>query len=278
LVEDLSLLFKSKVYEMVLKSIIYFFKNLNFPQDNKDNFIAKIPDISKIEDLEKLKENLDDLKDKHQIYDYTQPKENYKFFTSLYEKKEAIDFLLEKIKESDVEKNIKNLYDRIDPTNRTITINNIDDTKRCIEIFIKFRDLENYKEIFNYITTKLTEADIQKFERYSKNYSSIIELDRNDDSSLTLYEEVNKYIQDANFIFRQDKEDFFYGKDGTTNMEELIHLKNKIHIKAPKNKETENKDEKKKETENKDEKKNETENKDEKKNETENKYEKKNET
>jgi len=236
LVEKLSLLFKSKMYEMVLKSIIYFFKNLNFPQDKEDNFITNIPDISKIEDLEILKKNLNDLKDKYHIYDYQKPKENYKFFTSLYEKKEAIDFLLAKIKESDVEKNIKNLYDRIDPTNRTITINNIDDTKRCIQIFVEFRKLKNYKEIFKYITTGLKEDDIQKFERYSKNYSSIIELDRNDDSSLNLYKEVNEYIQDANFNFRQDKEDFTYGEEGkATNMEDLIHLKNQINF-QPKNK------------------------------------------
>ena len=85
-------------------------------------------------DLEELKKNLNELKD-NGIYDY-QKKSNYsKLFTSLYEKKEAIDFLLSKINTD----NIKYLYDRIDPINQTLNIKNIQDFEKCIKIFQKFQ-------------------------------------------------------------------------------------------------------------------------------------------
>lgn len=95
LIKDLSLIFKSKMYEMVLKSIIYFFENVNFPEaKNKEQFKEKIPheyeNLSNM-DLDLLRKSLKDLQT-NEIYDYEQPKKNYKFFTSFYEKKEAIDF------------------------------------------------------------------------------------------------------------------------------------------------------------------------------------------
>ena len=89
-------------------------------------------------------------------------------------------------------------------------------------------------KIFAYIKG-LKEEEIYIFEKYSKNYSSIIELDRNDDSSLNLYNQVNEIVKDSTFIFKQDNEELSYGKEQKqTNVEELIYLKNKIHIKPPK--------------------------------------------
>ena len=87
--------------------------------------------------------------------------------------------------------------------------------------------------ILKYIKN-LDNNKISKFEIFSKNYTLIIELDRNDDSSLNLYQLVMNIIQDANFIFRQDSEDFYYDEKSEINIEELIHLKNKIHIKPSK--------------------------------------------
>ena len=231
LIKDLTIIFKSKKYEMDLKSIIYFFENLNFKNDKEDDWNKKLPskfkNLSEM-NLEELKKNLKELKD-NKIYDYEEKNNNYfKLFTSLYEKKEAIDFLLSKINQ-----NISSLYEKIDPTNRTITKEKIQDTEECIKIFNEFKEKKSNLEIFEYIKT-LKPEQISKFEIYSKNYSSIIELDRNDDSSLNLYKQVSNYIQNSTFIFRQDAEDFSYGESGTTNMEELIHLKNKIHIKPPK--------------------------------------------
>ena len=231
LINQLSLIFKSKKYELDLKSIIYFFDSLNFQKDTNDDFKKKLDKkyekLSEM-DIVDLKNNLEELKT-NKIYDYenTNTNKNFILFTSLYEKKEAIDFLSSKTNQD-----INALKKRIDPTNRTITIKNIQDTEECLNIFNEFKTMSNSK-IFEKIKT-LSEEQISKFEIFSKNYSSIIELDTNDDSSLNLYNQVYNYLQDATFIFRQDNEDFSYGEKGITNMEELIHLKNKIHIKPPK--------------------------------------------
>ena len=232
LINELTIIFKSKKYEIDLKSIIYFFDNLNIENGyDKDKWNEKISNKYKTlseMNLEDLKNNLKELKEKG-IYDYEKININYKLFTSLYEKKEAIDFLLSK-KNQD----IKDLYDRIDPTNKAITKQNIQDTEECIIIFNEFKKLNDNFKIFEYIKTKLNERQIFKFEIYSKNYLSIIELDRNDTSSLNLCQQIINYIQDATFIFRQDTENFFYRGKEKTSMEELIHLKNKIHIKPQK--------------------------------------------
>ena len=61
-------------------------------------------------DLEELKKNLKELKE-NKIYNYEEKNNNYiKLFNSLYEKKEAIDFLLSKINQ-----NIIFLYKKFDP-------------------------------------------------------------------------------------------------------------------------------------------------------------------
>jgi hypothetical protein len=147
-------------------------------------------------------------------------------FTSLYEKKEAIDFLTKKIN-----KDISELYDRIDPNSPTITIQKIDDTKKCIEVFNKFPSMKNNnKKIFEYIKT-LTEDEIKAFESYSKIYSSIIELDRNDNSTLNIFDQVDSIIKKAKFLFLHENEIFTYGEEeNKITMDELIHLKNKINI------------------------------------------------
>ena len=217
---------------------------MKFKDDNKTDELNQKIDIKykKLSqmNLEELKTSLKELQENH-IYDYEKTNKNYRLFTSLYEKKEAIDFLLSKVNksendQSDNKQDISVLYDRIDPTNRTITIKNIQDTEACIKIFNKFKELNNNSQIFEYIKNELKDNDISKFEIFSKNYSSIIELDRNEDTSINLYKEVDDYIKNATFIFRQDNEDFTYGEKGITNMEKLIHLKNKIHIKPPKDK------------------------------------------
>ena len=249
LIKDLTILFKSKKYETDLKSIIFFFECIN-PDDN--NWKKKIP--KECETLSKkgfddLKKILGDLK-KNNIYNYEDKTNYFKLFTSLYEKKEAIDFLLSK-----VDKDITYLYDKIEPTNRTITIEKIKDCEECIKVFKEFK---NYKKdnigLFEKIKKEFTDDSekIKFFVSFSKNYLSIIELDRNDSTSFTLFEKVDDIIQNASLIFKQDNEYFRYlkkekkengkkektgeneQKEESTNMEELIHLKNRIHIKAPK--------------------------------------------
>jgi len=274
LINDLTMIFKSKKYEKDLKSIIFFFECIN-PSDKKwnNNIPKECETLSKM-GLEELKKILTGLKAK-KIYDYEDKTNYFKLFTSLYEKKEAIDFLLSK-----VDKDITYLYDRIEPTNRTITIEKIKDCEECIKVFTKFKEYKNNSDLFVYIKKEFTDINenikenekiienesikgdqkvkesvkikenekIKLFESFSKNYSSIIELDRNDNTSFNLFEKVDEIIQNASFIFKQDKEDFYYLKkekteekgqkektiDANTNMDELIHLKNRIHIKAPK--------------------------------------------
>lgn len=175
--------------------------------------------------LEDIKSNLNELKESG-IYDY-ETKSNYsKLFTSLYDKKEAIDFLRSKIN-----KDITELYDRIEPNNRTITIEKIDQTAKCIEVFKQFEAKKSNDEIYKYIKN-LKDDEIRAFKSFSKIYLSIIELDRNDNSTLNVFEPVNKIIKGAKFIFKQDTEIFSYGEKGENviTMEELIHLKNKINI------------------------------------------------
>ena len=222
LINDLTIIFKSKKYEMDLKSIIYFFECYN-PNDTNwnKNFPKGFEKLSTV-DLEELKIILNELKE-NGIYNYNEKINYYKIFTSLYEKKEAIDFLISK-----KNLNITYLEDRIDPIIQNLTLKNIQDTDACIKIFNQFKDKDNFK-IFNDIK-KLGAEQIKKFESYSKNYSSIIELDRNDNIQYNLFEKVNKIIKDARLIFKQDDEEFNYGEN-KTNIDELIHLKNNIYIK-----------------------------------------------
>jgi hypothetical protein len=234
--DDITLLFNSKKYELDIKSITYFFNCINKKDEWNKNLSKTYENLSEM-NLTDLKTNLKKLKEDG-IYDH-ETKNNYsKLFTSLYEKKEAIDFLRKK-----TNKDISELYDRIDPNSPTITIQKIDDTKKCIEVFNQFTSMKNdNNKIFDYIKT-LNEGEINAFVSYSKIYSSIIELDRNDNSSLNIFDQVDDIIKKAKFLYLHETENFSYGEDNKISMEELIHLKNKINIYKPK---VENKDDDKK--------------------------------
>jgi len=98
----------------------------------------------------------------------------------------------------------------------------------------------NFK-IFEYIK-QLSNIEISQFENYSKIYSSIIELDSNEDFEDNIFDKVNNIIKDATFNILQDEENFLYyndkeKKNENITMEELIHLKNQIHIKNVENNE-----------------------------------------
>ena len=215
LIDELTILFKIKKYEMDINSIFFFFEFFEKNNDKwNENLSQKYQNLSKY-NFDDIKTYLNELKEKD-IYDYKNIKNYNKLFTCLYDKKEAIDFLFSK-----EDQNIQILYDRIQPTDRTINIKDIEDTEKCISIFNKMKDLKDNFKIFEYIQG-MNEKKITQFENYSRIYPSIIELDRNDDISENLYEQVNNYIKDATFNISQDTEDF--------NLEELIHLKNKIHL------------------------------------------------
>ena len=229
LIEDLTILFKTKKYEMDINSIIYFFEFFQINNDSWNNKLSKkYKNLSK-NNNEDIKIYLNELKE-NGIYNYKDVENYNKLFTCLFDKKEAIDFLFSKI-----EQNLNNLYDRIQPTDRIINIKDIKDTEECISEFTKMKRLEDNFKIFDYIKS-MNEKIISKFENYSKIYSSIIELDRNDDISGNLYEQVLNIIKDLIIDISQDTEKFLYYDEvekkyiDKLTFEELIHLKNKIYI------------------------------------------------
>ena len=217
---------------MIVKSIDYFFNYFL----NKDlNLNEKMKKLSE-EPLSNLKDELANLKN-IDVYDYESNSPYYRVFTSIYEKKEAIDFLLDKIKEAKEEpktKNLKNLKDKLqnnlDPTNRSITIKDIDDMIDCLKHINKLlnKDINN---IIKYLKN-LNEENIKKFERFSKKYVSIIALDNK--SWGDSFKEVYDIIQDAKLLFHLDSEDLKYKINGEekriVNVDKLIKLGNKINI------------------------------------------------
>ena len=183
---------------MDINSIIFFFEY--FEKDNKEwnekLSKEKYQDLS-LKDFKEIKIILKELKEKN-IYDYNDIKEYNKLFTCLYDKKEAIDFLFSKTNED-----IEDLKDKIQPTDRTITIKDIIDTEECVSIIAEMKKIKDNSKIFSYIK-QIDKDKISQFENYSKIYLSVIELDRNDNISENLYEQVFKIIENATFKILQD--------------------------------------------------------------------------
>ena len=234
LIDELTILFKSKKYEMDIKSIKFFFEY--FEKDNVEwNNKLTINQISWEDDFKTIKNDLNHLKETG-IYDYTNIKNYNKLFTCLYDKKEAIDFLFSKTSNE-----ILKLKDKIQPTDRTISIKDVLDTEKCVFIINRMKDLKQNSRIFEYIKA-LSDNVISQFQNYSKIYSSIIELDSDDGFEDNAFDKVNNIIKDATFNILQDEENFLYyndkeKKNENITMEELIHLKNQIHIKNEKSNE-----------------------------------------
>ena len=225
---DLNILFKSKKYELDINSIIFFFKY--FDEKNQNPFIPdEYKDLSK-KSFNDIKKILKELKTAEK-YDYENVQNYNKLFTCLKDKKEAIDYLFSK-KEEDIE----NLVNRLEPTNRTIKIEDIMDTKECVYHITKMKGM-NVDERFSYI--KGLNEIISKFMNYSKKYLSIIELDRYYDDSENIYEQVKSIINKELILnILPDSENFlYYDNDGELkriSMEILLALKNKIPPLSPK--------------------------------------------
>ena len=113
------MIINSKIYEMIVKSIKYFFDNFK----EKKLILPKSINLSEM-DLTTLKRTLKNLKDRD-IYEHKENSPYYRVFTSFYEKKEALDFLIRNI-ESDIKELNHILKDKLDPTNRSISIKDID--------------------------------------------------------------------------------------------------------------------------------------------------------
>ena len=232
LIDNLIILFKSEKYKYNINSRIFFFEclnNKNEKWENKEwnNKLSEYKDLS-IEDFIKIKEKLLELQ-REDIYDYKSVGDYNKLFNCFYDKKEAIDYLIEKIEKKE---NIDDLQNKIDPTNTTVKAENIADTKKCIQCIKYMKELADYKKIFLYIR-KLDKNTIESFVNYSKNYTKIMELDRYYNSDENIFEEVKVIIENKLTLkIYQDSEKFFYFNKNEEKvdikMEDLIKIKNKI--------------------------------------------------
>ena len=230
-IDELTILFKSKKYDLDINSIIFFFEN--FQNDNQNCNDKLSEELQNYKDLsvktfDEIKKKLNELKEK-EIYDYKDIKDYNKFFTCLYNKKEAIEYLISKIGQK-----LENLKERIQPTDRRINIKDINDTEKCIHHISNMKKLNDNTEIFNYIKKNIKKDEISYFEKYSQIYQSIIELDRNEDNSENIYMHVIDIINEKLVLtILQDSENFLYQSNQklkNITLEELVHLKNKIHI------------------------------------------------
>ena len=232
LIDELTILFNTKKYDLEINSIIFFFKN--FPKDNNDDWNNKISkeylNLPK-QTPQEIKNKLKELNDKG-IYNY-RGKNNYytKLFKCLYNKQEAIDFIFEKINKNT---NIEYLEDKIQPTNRAIKIEDVIATEKCISHMNKMKDQENNFKRLEYIKG-LDPEEIDKFDKYSQIFQYIIELDRVEDSD-NIYDQIIKIIKtDLTLKIDPDSEKFYYvsqeqNEKVNIKLKDLIHLKNKIHI------------------------------------------------
>ena len=240
LIDELTILFKSKKYELDINSMIFFFKYFEKNNESWNNKLSEKYENLSSKDFTEIKTKLNELKT-NKIYDYQNVQNYNRLFTCLYEKKQAIEFLFSK-----TSKDIDQLKDKIQPTDRTISIKDIIDTENCNSDIIKMKKLQDNNKIFQYIQT-MNEKTIKQFENYSRVYQSVIELDNNDEDSDNLYEQVYDIINDASFNILQDSETFLHRKqDDKGNskyeqikLEDLIHLKNRIHIKNEKEEKSE---------------------------------------
>ena len=231
LIRDLTILFKIKKYELDINSIIFFFENY-FEKDNQlwNEMLYHINYKNKWEeDFRNIKIDLYQLKE-NEIYDYKTNYYYYKFFTSLYDKKEDAAFLFNKTGEE-----ILKLKDNILHIDTTINIKDILDTEKCLYEIHKMKNLKDNFKVLEYIK-KMSRETISLFENLSKIYLSIIQLEINDSLSDNIYEKVVNIITDAIFNILQDSENFKYYNDKESKyenitMKELFHINNHIHIK-----------------------------------------------
>ena len=235
---DLIIIIKSKKYEKIVKSIRFFLEDClkkNLPILPKDIELSKM-------NLNDLSRTLNNFKSQD-IYDYENDSPFYEVFTSYYDKKEAVDFLLSKIDKNNFDKNVdKNIYinfddlkKKLDPTNRSISIKDIDDATVCLNQFVQLKNKTGL-EIITHIKN-LNEEVIKKLISFSKHYPSIKELDSKNEKDI--FEEIYTIIMDASLTFKLDSEIFKYtnnkGDKKKIKIEELINLKNKINIQTDNN-------------------------------------------
>ena len=239
---DFSLVVNFDSYKKDIESIFYFFDNLYNEENWNQILLPKYKNFSQENVIQYLKE----LKEK-KIYDYEHEGKNksfyIKFFNCLNNKDQAFDFLNQK------HDNLNLLYDKLDVINQSITSKDIDDTISCVEVFKEIKNCENHQKRFDFIKEKFkgNKELLKSFENFSEIYSSVIELNRNfDDFSLNLYSEVEKIVKYMEIIFSQTYEEINLKEknEKIKIINDLLELKNKIHIKSKFNESNSKKEEK----------------------------------
>ena len=171
IIKELKMIINSKKYEKIVKSIKYFFDNFSNKKltslENMNINLSEMNSSFLLKTLNQLKSD--------GIFDYELNSHCYSVFTYFYEKKEAIDFLKSKL-ETNLQEFEKKLKNNLDKTNRSISIEDIEDTIECLKFFKPLLDYDA-KVILQCIIL-LDEVSITKFENFSKKYGSIIELER----------------------------------------------------------------------------------------------------
>ena len=198
---DTLLIIKCKRYEIDINGMIFFFSN--FETDNKiwNEKLSKeeYENLSK-KDFKEIKEKLIKLKDKG-LYDYKNVENFNKLFTSLYEQKEAIDFL-----KSKTLKDINDLKDILQETDKNIDTKDIDDLEKCVESFIEMKKIKNNEGILDFIK-KMEKEQILQFENYSKKYPIIIKLEtRREKKDKELLEKRIKFLEEQNNELKKENE------------------------------------------------------------------------
>ena len=239
--EEFNLFLNSKIYEKDFNSMFAFLEYFEKNIDEITNWKKICKKFSKKEDNLEMKNILQKLKEEG-LYDYTKENHIYKksnyiqMFNLFFDKKQALDFL-NKEKTED----IKHLYDKIEPNNGTISTKEISDTINCIGFFQQLKGKKNLKEIISYIKSKMDEKDLFTcFINFSKNYRSIIELDKNFDYSLNIVEKIKEIINDAKFYFNKNNDEFKYRNNekmeyNIITIDKIRELNNKIQIRQEKN-------------------------------------------
>ena len=247
--DEFNLTLNYKIYENDLNSTFYFLKYFHNIKDEIHKLEIKCKQIFNKKDISEMKNFLQELIIEG-IYDYTKEnnmnqKSNYlKVFNSYYEQNQAIDFLYNHNTED-----IKHLYEKIQPNNRTISTKDITDTYNCVGFFQDLKQKKTLKEILEYIKLKMNQDDTLKcFNNYINIYRSIIELNQNFDFSLHIYEEIDDITKHAKFIFNKNSDEFKYKSINKNKQEEIKiitidkikELKNKIQIREGGEPENEN--------------------------------------
>ena len=188
---------------------------LNSEKEKKKN-----SDKSEFDEMESAKSKNNEINNYQEILNLK------RLFFCLYNKKEAIDFLLTK--------DFDELKGKPLPTDRTINFQDLIDGEECKKEVIRMKEIQNKIELLSYIQN-LDEETINKFEKYSKIYKLIMEFDRNSDNSGNIYEQVINIINNATFHIFRDSEKFIYYDKGLEkkeiSFEKLKDLKNRIYIK-----------------------------------------------